>query len=66
MQRQSMLAVDVLFLNMSRILRHGLCQADEDVVLRKLDTRIVELRKMGKLPNQNLGDDWVCHWMPMV
>lgn len=66
MQRQWMLAVGVLFLNMSRILRHGLCQADEDVVLRKLDTRIVELRKMGKLPNQNLGDDWVCHWMPMV
>lgn len=27
-------------------------KADEDVVLRKLDTRIVELRKMGKLPNQ--------------
>ena len=36
-----------------------LCQADEDVVLRKLDTRIVELRKMGKLPNQNLGDGYV-------
>lgn len=29
-------------------------QVDEEVVLRKLETRIVELRKMGKLPNQNL------------
>ena len=36
------------------------CEGDEDIVSRKLETRIVELRKMGKLPNQNLGRG--SHW----
>eukprot|EP00438_Fugacium_kawagutii_P003751 Skav233314 [mRNA] locus=scaffold3767:132191:133486:- [translate_table: standard] len=36
--------------------RDSLLKVDEEVVLRKLETRIVELRKMGKLPNQNLGE----------
>lgn len=31
-------------------------EGDEEIVSRKLETRIVELRKMGKLPNQNLGE----------
>ena len=31
-------------------------EGDEEIVSRKLETRIVELQKMGKLPSQNLGE----------